>query len=100
MWTIGRFFGLLCFVSLRFAPMYAAGRLEATNVGQYADARVHAERLGLAELVNALRDMTDEEQRHEVFFAQQCRGHFLLPLAIWLGGWHPQPMIDTAVDGP
>ena len=93
MWTIGRFFGLLCFVSFRFAPMYAAGRLEATNVGQYNDARIHAERLGLAELVSALQAMSAEEVRHEVFFADQCRDHALLPLASRIGGWHPR---DTA----
>src|SRR5256885_17055436 len=33
--SIGRFFGLLCFVSGFFGPMYAAGRLEAMNVSQY-----------------------------------------------------------------
>ena len=89
MWTIGHVFGLLCFVSFRFAPMYAAGRLEATNVGQYDDARIHAERLGLAELVSALQAMSAEEVRHEIFFAEQCRDHVLLPLASRIGGWHP-----------
>ena len=38
MWSVGRFFGSLCFVSGYFGPMYAAGRLEAMNVGQYVEA--------------------------------------------------------------
>lgn len=90
MWTIGRVFGLLCFVSFRFAPMYAAGRLEAMNVGQYEKARGDAERLGLAALVVSLDAMVAEEIRHEVFFAAECRDHFLVPLASRLGGWHPR----------
>ncbi len=89
MWTIGRFFGALCFVSFRFGPMYAAGRLEAMNVGQYDDARRYAERLGLAHFVPSLLEMREEETRHEVFFGDQCRGHFLLPIASRLLGWSP-----------
>lgn len=90
MWTIGRFFGLLCFVSFRFAPMYAAGRLEAMNVGQYDDARGYANALGLTELVAALEAMSAEELRHAVFFADQCRGHVLVPIAARIGAWHPR----------
>ena len=89
MWLIGRVFGLLCFVSFRFAPMYAAGRLEAMNVGQYEDARRHADKLGLTELARGLDAMVEEELRHEVFFADQCRGHAMLPFAARLGRWHP-----------
>ena len=89
MWMIGRVFGLLCFVSFRFAPMYAAGRLKALNVGQYEDACRHADALGLTELGVALDAMVEEELRHEVFFADQCRGHALLTIAARIGGWHP-----------
>jgi demethoxyubiquinone hydroxylase (CLK1/Coq7/Cat5 family) len=94
MWSIGRFFGALCFVSPRFAPMYAAGRLEAMNVGQYDDARGHAEALGLDHFVVALEAMRVEEVRHEVFFGDQCRGNFLLPLAIRLGKWAPPESVS------
>jgi len=89
MWSIGRFFGALCFVSFRFGPMYAAGRLEAQNVSQYDDARGYAEQLGLDHFVAALHVMIEEEIRHEVFFGDQCRGHFLLPIAVRVGGWAP-----------
>ena len=89
MGMIGRVFGALCFVSLRFAPMYAAGRLEAMNVGQYATARDHALTLGLGTFRSSLEAMRQEELRHEDWFADQVRGHWLLPLAAKVGGWAP-----------
>ena len=89
--SIGRFFGLLCFVSFRFALMYAAGRLEAMNVGQYADARRCAKGLGLDHFVAELQAMCDEELRHEIFFGDQCRGHVLLPMTARICGWTPPP---------
>lgn len=87
--VVGRFFGSLCFVTGWFAPMYAAGRLEAMNVGQYEDARAAAESLGLTDLLDDLVAMREEEVRHEQWFGDQCRGHRLLPLAARLGGWRP-----------
>ena len=91
MGIIGRVFGTLCFVSLRFAPMYAAGRLEAMNVGQYAAARDHAQTLGLDAFATALEAMRLEEVRHEEWFGDQVRGHLLLPFAARFGGWAPAP---------
>jgi hypothetical protein len=99
MWSIGRFFGLLCFAPSRFGPMYAAGRLEAMNVGQYEDARGYADALGRGADVVVLEAMVTEEARHEVFFGDQCRDHRLLPLATRIGGWSPPlppgPRSDT-----
>jgi demethoxyubiquinone hydroxylase (CLK1/Coq7/Cat5 family) len=92
MWTVGRFFGALCFVTFRFGPMYAAGRLEAQNVGQYDTARGYAEVLDLMHFVDALEAMEREELRHEMFFGAQCNGHWALPLASRLGGWSPPPV--------
>jgi demethoxyubiquinone hydroxylase (CLK1/Coq7/Cat5 family) len=91
MGTIGRFFGSLCWVGGWFGPMYAAGRLEAMNVGQYATARADATTLGLAAMLPELEAMEAEEQRHEDYFADQVRGHPLLPLAALLLGWRPAP---------
>jgi demethoxyubiquinone hydroxylase (CLK1/Coq7/Cat5 family) len=91
MGTIGRFFGALCFVGGWFGPMYAAGRLEAMNVGQYATARTDAETLGLVAMIPDLEDMQAEEQRHEDWFASMVRGHPLLPVAALLLGWRPAP---------
>jgi len=84
----GRFFGVLCFVGGFFGPMYAAGRLEAMNVGQYQTARDLTNALGLTG-VDALEEMRAEEDRHERFFGDQVRGHWLLPLARRLLGWSP-----------
>jgi demethoxyubiquinone hydroxylase (CLK1/Coq7/Cat5 family) len=92
MHAIGRFFGALCFVSGYFAPMYAAGRLEAMNVHQYRTARHTAALLGLDDFGTHLEEMRAEEDRHERFFGDQVRGHFLLPIARRLWGWSPPPV--------
>lgn len=85
--SVGRFFGALCFVGGFFGPMYAAGRLEAMNVDQYDAARMQARALGLDGFAEQLEAMRVEEDRHERFFADQVRGHRLLPLASSLFGW-------------
>ena len=85
----GRFFGGLCFVGGWFAPMYAAGRLEWMNVGQYESAHDAAVELGLVDAAAQLAEMTDEEDRHERWFGDQCRDHWMLPLAARLFGWRP-----------
>jgi hypothetical protein len=87
--AIGRFFGLLCYVSGFFGPMYAAGRLEAMNVDQYQMARDDASLLGLDGFVSHLEAMRVEEDRHERFFGDQVRGHVLLPIARFFMGWTP-----------
>jgi demethoxyubiquinone hydroxylase (CLK1/Coq7/Cat5 family) len=89
MGAIGRFFGALCLVGGWFAPMYAAGRLEAINTVEYETARAAAAALDLTRLVAALDDMIAEEIRHEVWFGDRCRGHWLLPAAAALFTWHP-----------
>jgi demethoxyubiquinone hydroxylase (CLK1/Coq7/Cat5 family) len=89
MGAVGRFFGLLCFVPFWFGPMYAAGRLEAMNVGQYARARDLARSIGEEQWAVALEDMRVEEARHENWFGDQVRGHRLLGPARFLFGWSP-----------
>lgn len=86
---VGRFFGLLCFVGGHFGPMYAAGRLEAMNVGQYADAESLATSLGLTAYSGQLVEMTAEEDRHERWFGDRVRGHLLLRPASAVLGWTP-----------
>jgi demethoxyubiquinone hydroxylase (CLK1/Coq7/Cat5 family) len=85
----GRFFGLLCYVTGWFGPMYAAGRLEAMNVDQYAAARDAAEEIGLPNFAIHLEAMRVEEVRHEQWFGDQCRPHWLLPVARFVMGWDP-----------
>jgi hypothetical protein len=87
--VVGRFFGALCFIGGWFGPMYAAGRLEGANVAQYLDARAAADRLGLDAFVSCLDDMVEEERRHERWFGDRCRGHWLLPIASRVLGWRP-----------
>lgn len=91
MWATGRFFGALCFVTGWFGPMYAAGRLEAMNVGQYETARDAAVTLGLESFATRLAPMIAEEERHEQWFGDRVRGHRLLPLASRFLGWTPPP---------
>ena len=89
MGAIGRFFGSLCWVGGWFGPMYAAGRLEAMNVGQYATAGADAATLGLDAWVDDLEEMRVEEGRHELFFGDQIRDHRLLPIAAFFLTWRP-----------
>ncbi len=89
---VGRFFGGLCFVTGFFGPMYAAGRLEAMNVGQYEAARDMAGELGLAACAEQLEAMRAEEDRHERFFGNEVRGHWLLPVTSALLRWSPPPI--------
>lgn len=89
MGAIGRFFGALCFLGGRFLPMYAAGRLEAMNVGQYVDAAAHARASGHEAFGAQLDAMVDEEARHEAWFSDQCRGHWMLAAVSALGRWSP-----------
>jgi hypothetical protein len=85
----GRFFGLLCFVTGWFGPMYAAGRLEAMNVDQYRQARDLAAGLGLGGPAGELEAMRVEEVRHEEWFGDRVRDHRLLPIARFFLGWSP-----------
>lgn len=89
MGAVGRLFGALCLAGGWFAPMYAAGRLEAINTIEYETARDAARALGLDDLVTALDAMILEEIRHEVWFGDRCRGHWMLPMATALFGWSP-----------
>ena len=97
MGTIGRFFGSLCFVGGRFLPMYAAGRLEAMNVGQYVDAAAHARASGHEAFGDQLDAMVDEEARHEAWFSDQCRGHWLLPAVSVVGRWSPAELTPEGI---
>ncbi len=91
MWSIGRFFGALCFVGGWFGPLYATGRLEAANVDQYEQAAVHASRAGLDGYLPRLAEMAGTEDRHERYFGGLIVDHRLLPLASRVLGWRPAP---------
>ena len=59
--------------------MYAAGRLECANTMEYQQARDAAATLGFDDLADALELMIAEEDRHERWFGDQIRDHWLLP---------------------
>lgn len=90
---IGRFFGSLCFIPPRFGPMYAAGRLEASNVAQYVQARTWALDLGYVDYEARFDEMIAEEARHEQFFAEQSAPSRLVPIARRLLGWNPRVVL-------
>ena len=93
MGTIGRVFGWLCFVSGWFMPMYMAGRLEAMNVGEYEAARIAADQLGLTDFAASLEEMRVEEDRHERWFGDQIRSHWMLrPVRLVFGWTPPEPV--------
>lgn len=77
-WTIGRTLGLTCYLSGWFLPMYFAGRLESQNVQEYVDAANFAKELGLIECEKDMLEMSATEQKHEDFFKEIVRNHFLL----------------------
>lgn len=98
--SVGRFFGSLCFVGGWFGPIYAAGRLEGANVGQYEQAAVYARRAGLDHFLPGLAQMTATEDRHERWFGSLIAQHRLLPLASRLLGWRPPPALEpTDLEG-
>jgi demethoxyubiquinone hydroxylase (CLK1/Coq7/Cat5 family) len=96
MGATGRVFGMLCFVTGWFGPMYAAGRLEAMNVDQYRLARDMAATMGSDLHVSLLEAMRVEEVRHERWFGDRVRGHWLLPFARIFLGWSPPPDVRPA----
>lgn len=84
---IGHSVGISCYIIGWFLPMYFAGRLEHTNVGEYEIAANHAEELGLADCALTLRKLSSVEQEHELFFLGAVEGHKFLPVLSRLFGW-------------
>jgi demethoxyubiquinone hydroxylase (CLK1/Coq7/Cat5 family) len=89
MGAIGRIFGFLCRFSGWFFPMYMAGRLEAMNVRQYVSAAEYTAAAGLVAAVPQVEEMVREEERHEQWFSDRVRGHWLLPIAAAVFRWRP-----------
>jgi rubrerythrin len=77
-WTIGRTLGIICYISGWFFPMYFAGRLESQNVQEYVDAANFAKELELEDCAAEMLEMAATEQKHEDFFKEIVKGHFLL----------------------
>jgi demethoxyubiquinone hydroxylase (CLK1/Coq7/Cat5 family) len=66
--AIGRTLGLLCHVAGWLLPMYAAGRLERRNVGEYETAARFARLCGRDDFALCLLTMAEVEWDHEAYF--------------------------------
>lgn len=66
--AVGQTLSLLCHVSGRYLPLYFAERLEASNVKEYTEASILADRLGLVVMAERLKDMAETEQGHADYF--------------------------------
>jgi hypothetical protein len=83
--VVGRTLGLLCYVSGWLAPMYGAGRLERSNVGEYEAAARFARLAGHEELVDCLLTMAEVEWDHEAYFRAHVLSHPVGRRFIWEG---------------
>ncbi len=81
---VGKFIGLLCYVSGWFLPMYGAGFIERRNVHEYLDAAAFARDAGRVDLVEPLLRMAEVEWDHERFFRAKAARHWLCKLVpLW-----------------
>src|SRR5262249_36168501 len=87
-WIIGYSLSLLCRCCGWFLPMYAAGKLESRNIGEYEIAARLALICGFPEFVTCLLTMAEVEWTHEDFFRTQVSRH---PLIRFIRLW-PRPM--------
>lgn len=74
---VGLTIGLLCRVGGWFIPMYGAGRLERTNIGEYELAARLAYLEGREEWVDDILDMAEVEWDHESYFRKKVESHWL-----------------------
>jgi hypothetical protein len=77
---VGTGIGIACRVGGWFIPMYFAGRLEHSNVDEYAVGARYARDMGLADHERSLAVMAAVEHEHEAFFLDAVAGHPQLPL--------------------
>ena len=64
-------------------------------------AAAHARASGHESFGDRLDEMVAEEARHEAWFSDQCRGHWMLPAVSTLGRWSPaEPAAEAAEAAP
>ena len=87
--VIGKFISASCYVIGWFMPMYFAGRLESGNVNEYFELvrLLHAH--GTQQYDTVLNEMAVVEKEHEMFFLEQVRHHWMLPLFRPFFRWGP-----------
>lgn len=87
MWLIGSIIATLSFFGTWYIPMYGAGHLESSNIGEYEVAARLAFLAGEVSLVDELLSFGELEWDHEHYFRKKTLSH---PLSQWLRLW-PQP---------
>jgi len=87
MWLIGAVIATLSYIGTWFIPMYGAGQLERTNIGEYEVAARLAFLAGESDIIEELVSFAEVEWDHEAFFRNKVEGHFLMK---WLKIW-PSP---------
>ena len=85
---VGKSISLFCRMGGWFLPMYGAGRLEESNIGEYEHAARLAHAAGLVEWADALLEMAEVEWDHEAFFRGKAASH---PAWRVLPGWPAPP---------
>jgi ferritin-like metal-binding protein YciE len=94
--VIGRSISAFCRVGGWFMPMYGAGKLERSNIGEYTVAAGLAQAAGHADMVPILLTMAEVEWDHEQYFRRQVKSH-------WLGRlvptWREPPPRNSIRDG-
>ena len=85
---VGRTLGLLCHVSGWFAPMYAAGRLESSNIREYEEAARRAKDCDRDDFLPCLLAMAVVEWEHERYFRSKVLSH---PWARYIPLWEAPP---------
>ena len=84
MWLIGAFIAMFSYFGTWFIPMYGAGLLESSNIGEYEVAARLALLANEQSLIDELLRFAEIEKDHEYYFRQKVLSH---PLAKWIPIW-------------
>ncbi len=77
MWCVGASIAILSIIGTWFIPMYGAGQLESTNIGEYEVAARLALLAGREELIEELLVFAEVEWDHEDFFRKKVEDHWV-----------------------
>ncbi len=75
MWLVGAFIAVLSYFGTWLIPMYGAGRLERSNIGEYEVAARLALISGELSLVDELLHFAEIEWDHEYYFRNKVESH-------------------------
>lgn len=84
MWTIGATIAIISYFGIWIIPMYGAGKLERSNIGEYEVAARLARLAGTSTITDELLDFAEIEWDHEYYFRKKVQSHFL---ARWIPIW-------------